>query len=260
MAAGKIVTIGGDFKVLVRNHVEYLVAENARVVDVSPFAQSALPVPSGTRGVVLTNGFHIDNDPVIPVPPAREVQAAANNATPAPATPGSNALSTGNVQTTGSQPVAVGVQTANSPPPTDLIGLLNVAGRSVANGVPIEEGSRMLCRNLTSVTGVVISPKAIQMHSLVCGNPIGSVSKSFGNYLATDEISRDGFRVVPPGHQADNMVVTMNVNLARPADAQKMLPGKVVTLSGDFSLITTNRFNFLIADNAKYLHGDPFGR
>jgi beta-lactamase regulating signal transducer with metallopeptidase domain len=192
--------------------------------------------------------------------PASQVQTAASNATATPTTRSLNATSISNVQTAGSQPVAAGVQTANSQPPNDLIALLNVEGRQVADDAPIDGRSRKVCRNLTSVTGVVISPKAIQMRSLVCGNPIGGNAITFGNYLATDEISRDGFRVVRPGRQTDDMVVTMNVNLATPVDAQKMLPGKVVTISGDFSLVTANQVNYLIADHARYLHGDPFGR
>lgn len=79
MVAGKTVTIAGDFKVLVKHHVEYLVAEDARVLYVSPFGQSALPAPDGRLGLVQTNGFHVNNDPVIPEPPVGPVQGAAGD-------------------------------------------------------------------------------------------------------------------------------------------------------------------------------------
>ncbi len=69
---------------------------------------------------------------------------------------------------------------------------------------------------------------------------MGSNPQTLGDYLATDEISRDGFRNVQSARRGDIPTVTMNVNLARPEDAQKMLPGEVVTLSGYFSLMTTN--------------------
>ncbi len=153
--------------------------------------------------------------------------------------------------------LAASVQTAIPQPSKNLAGLINVAGTMVED-VPIGAASRFVCRNLTSVTGVVISPKIIQMSGIVCGNPMGEYSKRFGDYLAKDAITRDGFRV-PSDQRPDKSVVTMNVRLARPEDAQRMLPGKIVTLSGDFSVVTTNRANYLIADNAKYLHDNPFG-
>lgn len=38
-----------------------------------------------------------------------------------------------------------------------------------------------------------------------------------------------------------------------------MLPGKAVTVSGDFSRLTTDRANYFIADNAKHLRSNAFG-
>ena len=150
--------------------------------------------------------------------------------------------------------------TADSLPKTHSSSLINVSGRNSLDASQIGAGSRFLCRNLTSVTGIVISPRAIQMHSLVCGNPIGNRFASFGDDLRTDPINRDGFRNVPAAHTTDKSIVIMNVNPATANDALKMVIGKTVTISGDFSLIQTDSMNFLIADNAAYLHGDPFGR
>jgi hypothetical protein len=53
---------------------------------------------------------------------------------------------------------------------------------------------------------------------------------------------------------------TMTVELANPADASKMPLGKLVTLKGDFSVITQNKVSYLLAQNARVLHADPFGR
>ena len=54
--------------------------------------------------------------------------------------------------------------------------------------------------------------------------------------------------------------LTLHVQLANPADASKMPPGKLVTLTGDFSVITQNKTAYLLVQNARVLHGDPFGR
>jgi hypothetical protein len=52
----------------------------------------------------------------------------------------------------------------------------------------------------------------------------------------------------------------MTVLLANPADASKMPLGKLVTLKGDFFVITQNKVSYLFVQNAKVLYADPFGR
>ncbi len=39
-----------------------------------------------------------------------------------------------------------------------------------------------------------------------------------------------------------------------------MPPGKLVTLTGDFFVITKNKDYWLFVQNAKVLYADPFGR
>jgi hypothetical protein len=52
----------------------------------------------------------------------------------------------------------------------------------------------------------------------------------------------------------------MNVQLANPADASKMLLGKVVALRGDFFVITQNNVQYWGVKNARVLYVDPFDR
>jgi len=52
----------------------------------------------------------------------------------------------------------------------------------------------------------------------------------------------------------------MNVQLRNPADASKMPLGKLVTLKGDFYVIIQNKVAYPLAQNARVLYADPFGR
>jgi len=52
----------------------------------------------------------------------------------------------------------------------------------------------------------------------------------------------------------------MDVQLVNPADAGKMPLGKVVTLKGDFLVITQNKVEYWVLQNARVLYADPFGR
>jgi hypothetical protein len=52
----------------------------------------------------------------------------------------------------------------------------------------------------------------------------------------------------------------MTVQLANPADASKMALRKLVTLKGDFFVITKNKVHYLLVQNARVLYADPFGR
>jgi hypothetical protein len=52
----------------------------------------------------------------------------------------------------------------------------------------------------------------------------------------------------------------MTVQFANPVDATKMPPGKLVTLKGEFLVITQNKVSYLLTQNARFLYADPFGR
>lgn len=197
------------------------------------------PLVTATTAIVAKPDLMASNDPISARIPDLGV--------------GDSPASNPNNQQLGPQQSAAG-----SMPNAQAATLLNVSGRNALDASQINIRSRFACRNLTTVTGVVISPHVIQMRSLVCGNPIGNRIASFGDDLREDPINRDGFRNVAAAHSADRSIVTMNVSPATPSDAEKMVVGKVVTISGDFSLIQTDSMNFLVADNAAYLHGDPF--
>lgn len=65
---------------------------------------------------------------------------------------------------------------------------------------------------------------------------------------------------VPLPNCSNKSWFTMTVQLANPADASKMPLGKLVTLKGDFRLITQDKVSYLLVQNAKVLYPDPFGR
>ena len=54
--------------------------------------------------------------------------------------------------------------------------------------------------------------------------------------------------------------ITISVELANAADADKMPPGRLVTLYGRFELWRAKDLYFVIMKNAKVLYADPFGR
>jgi hypothetical protein len=54
--------------------------------------------------------------------------------------------------------------------------------------------------------------------------------------------------------------VTMNVQLADPAEASKMQPGKMLRLVGDFRVAIEHHIVYLTATNAKVIWVDPFDR
>ena len=54
--------------------------------------------------------------------------------------------------------------------------------------------------------------------------------------------------------------LTLNIELANPSDASKMPLGKLVTVRGDFLVITKDRAKYLLVKNARVLYADPFGR
>jgi hypothetical protein len=55
-------------------------------------------------------------------------------------------------------------------------------------------------------------------------------------------------------------LLAMTVQFANPADASKMPLDKLVTLKGDFLLITQNKVQYLLVQNARVLYVDPFDR
>ena len=52
----------------------------------------------------------------------------------------------------------------------------------------------------------------------------------------------------------------MTVQFANPADVSKMPLGKLVTLEGDFLVITQNKVSYLFVQDARVPYVDPFGR
>jgi beta-lactamase regulating signal transducer with metallopeptidase domain len=131
------------------------------------------------------------------------------------------------------------------------------------------------------VSGRVISSTAIQTPHLACGSPGGGsfAETGGGGLFASGSVSgspgvsfnsgpcKKPVRWTPSsiwGRYCPNTPNTpwaiMNVQLANPADAGKMPPGKVVTVSGDFSVITQNKVQYWFVKNARVLYADPFGR
>ena len=84
------------------------------------------------------------------------------------------------------------------------------------------------------VTGRVVSPRLIMVKTMSCGRP---------------------------GH--DNVLV--NVQFSDPADTAQMIPGRRVTIAARFKSAMEDRdplffAEFLTAENAKFVEGDPPGR
>jgi hypothetical protein len=122
-----------------------------------------------------------------------------------------------------------------------------------------------------SITGRVSSSTTIQMPKFGCARPGGS-----GPGAGHDEGAGVGFNFgpcknsvrsipsLPWGRYCPNTPntpwLTMTVQLANPADASKMPLGKLVTLKGDFFVLTKNNVSYLFVQNANVLYADPFGR
>jgi hypothetical protein len=114
-----------------------------------------------------------------------------------------------------------------------------------SNGGSDAISSTFICRNRTA-TGRVISPEGIQMLGFECG--LG------GDYPAAQS-TRLG------RHFNDRSVVTMRVQLADPADAERMPPGRLVKLNGNIRVTKfSNGRYFLSATDAKVVWIDPFDR
>lgn len=109
-----------------------------------------------------------------------------------------------------------------------------------------------------TVTGRVTSSTTIQMPKFRCrrGDLDGD---AFNTGRCKDPVDRTPNSVWGPYCQITPWL-TMTVELANPADAGKMPLGKLVTLKGDFFVITKNKVSYLFVKSAKVLYADPFGR
>jgi hypothetical protein len=103
-------------------------------------------------------------------------------------------------------------------------------------GAPLVPASRndlsteYTCFN-ASVTGRVLSPRAIQIGTFVC--QVQRVQRA-----DIGDVSYSGF--------------IMNVELGRSA-AERMVRGKLVTIGGEFKVLVKNDVRYLVADNARIL-------
>ena len=140
-----------------------------------------------------------------------------------------------------------------------------------------------VCVNVPSgsVTGEVTSSTTIQMPNFACsraGNPGGGAPDGGAPTGGGPAVGGTKFvfnsgpcknRVhatpsLPWGRYCPNTPntpwLTMTVQLANPADASKMPLGKLVTLKGDYLVITQNKLSYLLVQNARVLYVDPFKR
>jgi hypothetical protein len=53
-------------------------------------------------------------------------------------------------------------------------------------------------------------------------------------------------------------LLEVRIELENPADAAKMRPGEVMTLGGTFKVMDRNHLQYVVVQNAKVLHTDPF--
>lgn len=136
-----------------------------------------------------------------------------------------------------------------------LIGLSLVA--ATYDATPAMAGSdehlKATCVDVpnNSVTGRVITSKAIELHYFSC-------RREEQNSLPLLYVSGPCKNTSIPTSCANKRPLTMNVELADPADASKMHPGERVTLGGVFQIVTQNNGDYLVVRDAKVLHGDPF--
>jgi len=130
---------------------------------------------------------------------------------------------------------------------------------------PNEPYAKRTCTNIPNgtVTGRVTSSTTIQIPEFSCARNFGRLYRYYkgGSYCFSlacpcknHAISDPIFgRVCPP-------LLTMTIQLANQADASKMPFGKLVTVKGDFFVITQNKIDYLFVQNARVLYADPFGR
>ena len=109
-----------------------------------------------------------------------------------------------------------------------------------------------------TVTGRVTSSTTIQMPKFRCrrGDLDGD---AFNVGRCKDPVGRTPNSIWGP-YCPITPWLTMTVQLANPTDACKMPLDKLVTLKGDFFVLTKNKVSYLFVQNAKVLYADPFGR
>ena len=149
------------------------------------------------------------------------------------------------------------------------VGPVQAALSTPAKTDPNEPYVKTTCNSVPhgTVTGRVTSSEAIQIPKFDCGKFDGQGSfghdfAALGRYPGPCENPTPRLtwgHGMTFGRDCPNRL-TLHVQLANPADASKMPPGKLVTLTGDFSVITQNKTAYLLVQNARVLHGDPFGR
>jgi beta-lactamase regulating signal transducer with metallopeptidase domain len=116
--------------------------------------------------------------------------------------------------------------------------------------------------NTKNVSGLVISPVAIRLQGFSCfsdGSVVnfGSCPNARPDGGRPDLTAANRLRGTVPSPSC-KFTVIMNVQLAKPADASKMQPGKIVRLAGDFRIARENHVDYLTAGNANILYVDPF--
>ena len=135
---------------------------------------------------------------------------------------------------------------------------------------PNKPYAKMTCTNNT-VTGRVTSSTTIQMPGFGCAK-LG-IGTAAGGATVSDTAAfsfKPGPCKNPAGaitslrawarYCPDTAGLTMTVQLANPGDASKMPLGKLVTLKGDFLVITQNKVSYLLVQNARVLYVDPLDR
>jgi hypothetical protein len=125
------------------------------------------------------------------------------------------------------------------------------------------------CRDIpnNTVTGRVTSSTTIQMPKFACVSEDGGGSRFYNGggfgfgYWVPCKNHDLGTPSLIWGRVCPNWPwLTMTVQLANPADAREMPLGKLVTLKGDFFVLTKNKVDYLFVQNARVLYDDPFGR
>ena len=195
---------------------------------------------------------------------ASETGAASNDPPATPVQPPPNASSA----------VALNDQPVGPPTVRDLsVGPLQ-AGLSTPPATPpkLDPNEPYKTRRCTgTVMGRVTSSTTIQMPRIACGDYDGGGGfYSYGNggiFFDLGPCKRPRTSWAAEANVSEPLLscpnrpwFTMTFQLANPADASKMPLGKLVTLKGDFLLITQNKVPYLLMQNARVLYVDPFGR
>ena len=104
------------------------------------------------------------------------------------------------------------------------------------------------CRNNHS-TGRVVSAQIIQMPGFAC-SPYDGLPLSYG---------KPGCGIPSPRAGCQKLGVTVVVQLEKPEDADKMHPGNIVTVYGNYRIARKDHADYVVATHAR-VEPDPFGR